>query len=113
MTITTARGRTVTLNQGWLYGTAALIAILAALAALTGCSQKFLEPFRAAPTAGHDATSSRVLAQPDGFSNAAEKCDGFWHLIITTYHGDRAYAAVAVINDARCGSLTARLPFGR
>ena len=46
------RPRTVTLNQGWLYGTAALIAILAALAALTGCSQKFLEPFRAAPTAG-------------------------------------------------------------
>lgn len=78
----------------------------------TGCA-KFMEPFQDAPTAGHDASSSRVIEQPDGFSNAAEKCDGYGHLIITTYHGDKAYAAVAVINDPRCGSLTAPLPFGR
>ena len=79
---------------------------------LSGCTAKFTEPFKDAPTAGHDGSSSRVIEQPDGFSNAAEKCDGFGHLIITTYHGDRAYAAVAVINDARCGSLQTALPFG-
>lgn len=90
-------------------GLAALGIAIALLA--SGCA-KFTEPFADAPTAGHDGSASRVIEQPDGFSNAAEKCDGYGHLIVTTYHGDRAYAAVAVISDPRCGSLTAPLPFG-
>jgi len=101
---------TITRTHAVIIGLAALA--IGLLIALGGCA-KFTEPFRDAPTAGHDSSSSRVVEQPDGFSNAAEKCDGFGHLIVTTYHGDKAYAAVAVVNDARCGSLTAPLPFGR
>jgi hypothetical protein len=101
---------TVTRRAGALI--AAAVLVIAGLLVLGGCA-KFTEPFRDAPTAGHDGSSSRVIEQPDGFSNAAEKCDGYGHLVITTYHGDSGYAALAVINDPRCGSLTAPLPFGR
>jgi hypothetical protein len=92
------------------YAVAGLV-VLVLLLITTGCA-KFAEPFKDAPTAGHNGSAALVIEQPDGFSNAAEKCDGFGHLIITTYHGDKAYAAVAVINDSRCGSLSAPLPFG-
>ena len=103
---------TITLKRAHIYLAAAIVGIVIVFLGMTGCA-KFTEPFKDAPTAGHDGSSSRVIEQPDGFSNAAEKCDGYGHLIVTSYHGDRAYAAVAVINDPRCGSLTAPLPFSR
>lgn len=102
---------TIAINRKTGIIAAAATAIIAALLVLSGCA-KFIEPFQDAPVSGHDVTPARILDQPDGFSNAAEKCDGYGHLVITTYHGDKAYAAVTVINDPRCGSLTAPLPFG-
>lgn len=103
---------TITIQRKHLYWIAAVVAAIAILALVSGCD-KFIEPFQDAPVSGHDVTPARILDQPDGFSNAAEKCDGYGHLLITTYHGDKAYAAVTVINDPRCGSLRAPLPFGR
>ena len=103
---------TITLKRTHIFYAAAAIVIGLGLLILSGCA-KFAEPFKDAPTAGHDGSSSRVIEQPDGFSNAAEKCDGYGHLIATTYHGDAGYAAITMINDPRCGSLTAPLPFGR
>jgi len=102
---------TITFKRSHL--TIGALVLLAAflLSVLSGCA-KFIEPFQDAPVSGHDVTPARILDQPDGFSNAAEKCDGYGHLLITTYHGDKAYAAVTVINDPRCGSLQAPLPFG-
>lgn len=103
---------TITIQRKHLYWIAAAVTVIAVLALVSGCA-KFIEPFQDAPVSGHDVTPARILDQPDGFSNAAEKCDGYGHLLITTYHGDKAYAAVTVINDPRCGSLQAPLPFGR
>jgi len=102
---------TITLQRRHVYLVAAAAGIIIFLLLVTGCA-KFAEPFQDAPVSGHDVTPARILDQPDGFSNAAEKCDGYGHLLITTYHGDKAYAAVTVINDPRCGSLTVPLPFG-
>lgn len=69
---------------------------VAALALLTGCS-KYSEPFKDAPRSGHDnGTAADLIRMPDGFSNAATKCD-HGNRIYVAYHGDSKYASIAVV----------------
>ncbi|MFF0597850.1 hypothetical protein [Streptomyces antibioticus] len=83
----------------------ALAAAVAALTllALAGCSSKYSEPFKDAPRSGKDNGSpADLIRMPDGFSNAATKCDHGNRLYIA-YHGDSPYAAIAVVpQDPTC-----------
>lgn len=77
--------------------TAAALAAVAGLALIAGCSGKYAEPFKDAPRSGTDNGSpADVIRFPDGFSNASTKCD-HGNRIYVAYHGDHAYAAVAVV----------------
>jgi hypothetical protein len=80
--------------------TTAALALIAAT--LTGCS-KFTEPFKDAPRSGVDnGQPADLIRMPDGFSNAATKCD-HGNRIYTAYHGDSAYAAIFVVpQDPTC-----------
>lgn len=82
--------------------TAAALAAVAAFALLTSCS-KWSEPFKDAPRSGHDNGSpADLIRMPDGFSNAATKCD-HGNRIYVAYHGDSKYAAIAVVaSDPSC-----------
>lgn len=82
--------------------TAAAMAVLAVLAFATGCS-KYAEPFKDAPRSGQDnGEPADLIRMPDGFSNAATKCD-HGNRIYIAYHGDSAYASIAVVpNDESC-----------
>ena len=63
---------------------------------LAGCS-KFTEPFKDAPRSGVDnGQPADLIRMPDGFSNAATKCD-HGNRIYISYHGDAASAAIAVV----------------
>jgi hypothetical protein len=82
------------------------IAIAAAgvvLLTAVGCGAKFTEPFKDAPRSGVDnGTVADLIRMPDGFSNAATKCD-HGNRIYVAYHGDKAYAAIfAVAQDPTC-----------
>ncbi|WAZ20227.1 hypothetical protein STRCI_001328 [Streptomyces cinnabarinus] len=84
---------------------AAVTAVIAAvtLAVLAGCSAKGTEPFKDAPRSGKDnGTAADLIRFPDGFSNAATKCD-HGNRLYSAYHGDSPYAAIAVVaNDPTC-----------
>jgi len=82
---------------------AAVLAAAATLAVLAGCSAKGTEPFKDAPRSGTDnGNPADLIRMPDGFSNAATKCDHGNRLYIA-YHGDSAYAAIAVVpGDPSC-----------
>lgn len=74
-------------------------AAVAALGLLAGCGSKFSEPFKDAPRSDTDNGSpADLIRMPDGFSNAATKCD-HGNRIYTAYHGDSAYASIAVVPD--------------
>lgn len=65
--------------------------------ALTGCGDKFTEPFKDAPRSHNDnGTPADLVRMPDGFSNAATKCD-HGNRVYIAYHGDNRYAAIAVV----------------
>jgi hypothetical protein len=78
-------------------------AILGLTLIVSGCAQKFVEPFRDAPVLGHLSNGAVIGEMPDGFSNWAMKCDGKGHRVYTTYHGDLGYAAITVVRDTACG----------
>lgn len=64
-----------------------------------GCS-KWSEPFKDAPRSNIDnGQPADLIRFPDGFSNAATKCD-HGHRLYVVYHGDSPYGAVA--NDPSC-----------
>lgn len=75
----------------------AAAAVLAAVLALAGCSAKSVEPFKDAPRSGVDnGQPADLIRMPDGFSNAATKCDHGNRLYVA-YHGDGSYGAIAVV----------------
>jgi hypothetical protein len=82
---------------------AAALAAAATLAVLAGCSAKGTEPFKDAPRSDKDnGAPADLIRFPDGFSNAATKCDHGNRLYIA-YHGDHPYAAISVVaNDPSC-----------
>lgn len=80
-------------------GAAAVAALI-----LAGCTDgKFSEPFKDAPRSGTDnGAPADLIRMPDGFSNAASKCDGP-NRVYVLYHGDQPYGSIAVVaNDPRC-----------
>lgn len=81
----------------------AVVAALAFVVTVAGCSNKQQQPFNDAPrTATQNSDPAQIIAMPDGFNNAASKCDGP-NRIYTTYHGDSSYGGIAVVaNDPRC-----------
>jgi hypothetical protein len=68
---------------------------------LSGCG-KAAEPFNDAPVSGENTGAAEKINMPDGFSNVATKCD-HGNRIYVAFHGDSAYAAIAVVpNDPSC-----------
>lgn len=69
-----------------------------------GCA-KYTEPFKDAPRSGVDnGKPADVIRMPDGFSNAATKCD-HGNRVYVLYHGDEKYGAIAVVsNDPTCAA---------
>lgn len=54
------------------------------------------------PRAENNTAPADVIAMPDGFSNAATKCD-HGNRIYTLFHNDSPYGAIAVVaNDPSC-----------
>jgi hypothetical protein len=78
-------------------GTTAAAGAVLLLLLLAGCDSKLTEPFKDAPRSGKDnGAPADLIRMPDGFSNAATKCDHGNRLYIA-YHGDYPYAAIAVV----------------
>lgn len=78
-----------------------MVAAPVAVLSLGACSQKAVEPFRDAPTAGHDNKPAQIIEMPDGFSNLATKCvNGMRYTV--AYHGDHSYGAINVAPDPTC-----------
>lgn len=71
--------------------------------ALVGCgTQKISEPFRDAPRGATNSAPADVIEMPDGFSNAATKCD-HGNRIYVIFKQDSAYGAVSVVpQDPTC-----------
>lgn len=75
-------------------------AFIAGIVLLTaeGC-EKFTEPFKDAPRSSVDnGAPADLIRMPDGFSNAATKCD-HGNRIYVAYHGDFGYASIFVVKD--------------
>lgn len=76
-----------------------IIAAAVAGLAITACSEKAREPFRdAGQQDPRNSSPAQVIEMPDGFSNAATKCD-HGNRIYIAFHGDSKYAAIAVVKD--------------
>ena len=68
---------------------------------LSGCG-KLVEPYNDANVSGQNRGAAEVVNMPDGFSNVATKCD-HGNRIYVAYHGNSAYAAIAVVpSDPTC-----------
>lgn len=94
---------TITITRRAAALLAAAMAAFASVAFVAGCSNKQQQPFNDAPrTATENSGPAQIISMPDGFNNAASKCDGP-NRIYTLYHGDSSYGAMAVVpNDPRC-----------
>jgi hypothetical protein len=68
-----------------------------------GCGAKYTEPFKDAPRSGVvNNEAADLITMPDGFSNAATKCD-HKNRIYVVYHGDNPYGTIFVVpNDPTC-----------
>lgn len=66
---------------------------------LTGCG-KMTEPFKDAPRGATNDNPADTITFPDGFSNAATKCDHGNRLYVL-YHGDQPYGSIAVVPNAK------------
>ena len=75
-----------------------------ALVGLAGCGDKATEPFKDAPRSGSDNNlPADIVRMPDGFSNAATKCD-HGNRIYSAFKGDSNRASIAVVpKDPSCG----------
>ena len=70
---------------------------------LTGCSEKYSEPFKDAPReAQANSDPAKVIEMPDGFNNLATKCIAVGIRGTVVYHQDSPYGAVSTVADPRC-----------
>lgn len=78
---------------------------LITVALTAGCQlggDKANEPFKDAPRNGTNNGPAKVITMPDGFGNAAFKCNGK-DGVYTLYHGNSVYGSIAVVpNDSQC-----------
>ena len=80
------------------------LVISTALVATFGMSAcgKMAEPFQDAERAGTNNAPADTITFPDGFSNAATKCDN-GNRVYVLFHGDNPYGGIAVVpNDPSC-----------
>lgn len=80
-----------------------VVLTVALLLILTACSDKTREPFHDAPRSDYtNSEEADIIEMPDGFSNAATKCD-HGNRVYVLYHGSSAYGSVAVSpHDPSC-----------
>lgn len=75
--------------------------LIVPLLALSACA-KGVEPFKDADRGATNDSSADTLTFPDGFSNAATKCD-HGNRVYVLFKGDNPYGGVAVVpNDPTC-----------
>ena len=80
------------------------LVISTALVATFGTSAcgKMAEPFQDADRGATNSTPADTITFPDGFSNAATKCDN-GNRVYVLFHGDNFYGAIAVVpGDPSC-----------
>lgn len=79
------------------------VLIVAGLSLLIGaCGAKATEPFRDAGKGQTNDTKADLLTFPDGFSNAATKCD-HGNRVYVVFKNDNAYGSIAVVaQDPTC-----------
>lgn len=83
----------------WLTG--AVCAML--LVSTAGCA-KMTEPFKDAERGASNNAPADTITFPDGFSNAATKCD-HGNRVYVLYKADAAYGSIAVVpNDPSCSN---------
>lgn len=76
----------------------------AAMVLSLGACGKMSEPFKDAERGATNESPADTITFPDGFSNAATKCDN-GNRIYVLFHGDNPYGSIAVVpNDPTCGS---------
>lgn len=74
--------------------------LLMVVALLSSCGvQKNEEPFKDAPRGNTNDSRADVIEMPDGFSNAATKCDHGNRIYVIFKH-DSAYGSIAVVPNA-------------
>ncbi len=68
---------------------------------LAACG-KMTEPFKDAERAGVNDSPATTVTFPDGFNNAATKCDN-GNRVYVLYHADSPYGGIAVVpQDPTC-----------
>lgn len=81
------------------------IASVVMVLGLSSCA-KMSEPFQDAPRGATNDSPADTITFPDGFSNAATKCD-HGNRVYVLYHADSAYGSVAVVpNDPTCSTTS-------
>jgi hypothetical protein len=75
----------------------------AMLVSMSACSLgKVTEPYQDAKRDEQNSSPADTLTFPDGFSNAATKCD-HGNRVYVLFHSDAAYGSIAVVpNDPTC-----------
>lgn len=77
------------------------VSLATAITALSGCgASKYTEPFKDAPRGETNSDPADLITFPDGFSNAATKCD-HGNRVYVLYHNNAAYGSVTVVPNAK------------
>jgi hypothetical protein len=86
----------------------ALAAVLGAVLLSASSCDKASEPFKDAERGTTNDKPADTITFPDGFSNAATKCD-HGNRVYVVFHGDSTYGSLAVVpNDPTCKSEAER-----
>jgi len=81
----------------WIAGSLAAVMLVST----AGCA-KMTEPFKDAERGATNNSPADTITFPDGFSNAATKCD-HGNRVYVLYKADLAYGSIAVVpNDPSC-----------
>lgn len=79
-----------------------LVALIMVIAIILAACGKVAEPFKDAPRGNTNDAPADTVTFPDGFSNAATKCD-HGNRVYVLYHADAAYGSIAVVpGDPSC-----------
>lgn len=81
------------------------IGLLLVIGLAAGCglsTGKTFEPFNDAGRGREHTEAADIVTMPDGFSNVATKCGPGAMRYTVAFHGDSAYAAIAVTPDPSC-----------
>lgn len=94
--------RTYKISNRKIFSLVAAILLVIGAGFLTGCGDKFSEPFKDAPRSHQDSGNpTDVVRFADGFSNVGTSCDEHGNRVYVAYHGDSPYAAIFVLEDAK------------